>query len=242
MKPTRTRAFLDQPGFFEQIGELRLLSEMVALVPSLPFLMHAPRGDGHGVLVLPGLYADDGPTIVIRRYLEMLGYGAHPWLQGFNLGPDRVLYARMSERLDKLANRYGEKISLVGWSMGGIYARELAKQHPTLVRQVITLGSPFRAGYTAGGRMDPALAERLRLPPPVPTTAIYSRSDGVVPWTACREEDSPLTDNIEVPSSHMGLCVNPTVLWAVANRLAVAEGTWAPFDKSGYRAIFYSGK
>lgn len=237
-----TNGSLDEPGFFEQFGEFRLLGEMAALAPALPFLMRAPRGDGHGVLVLPGMYANDGTTVVIRRYLEMLGYGAHPWLQGFNLGPDRVLYTRMSERLSELARRYGEKISIVGWSMGGIYARELAKLHPTLVRQVITLGSPFRAGYTAGGRMDPVLAERLRLPPPLPTTSIYSRSDGVVPWTACREDEGPLTDNIEVPSSHMGLGVNPTVLWALADRLAVAEGDWSPFDKTGFRAIFYSGK
>lgn len=231
-----------QPGFFEQLGEIRALGEMAAFVPSLPILLNAPKGDGHPVLVMPGMYADDSWTFVIRRYLEVMGYRVHPWKLGMNMGLTRRSFARAADRFAELAHRYGdERVSLVGWSLGGVFAREIAKAYPSKARQVVTLASPFRAGYRASGRMDPELAERLKAPPPVPTTAIYSRSDGVVPWAACKEDEGETRENIEVPASHFGLGVNPLVLWAIADRLALEDGAWQPFDRSGFLSLVYGG-
>lgn len=228
-------------GPADRWGELRVFFELGSIIPSLPALMAAPRGDGHAVLTLPGMYASDRSTGILRRYLSALGYQTHPWKQGRNWGPSHEIRDGTARRLHELFDRYGRRISIVGWSLGGIYARELARTYPTMVRQVITLGSPFGAGYREGGMLDEELANRLKTPPPVPSTAIYTRTDGVVPWTACREIEAPHTDNIEVPATHIGLGVNPLVLWAIADRLALAEGAWKPFDKEGLKSLVYSG-
>ena len=228
-----------EPGLFSRLGELRVFLELGSMVPTLPALMHAPRGDGHAVLVLPGMLTSDGSTFVLRRYLSALGYQVHPWKLGTNWGPSREIRSGVRERFRELSNRYQRRVSMVGWSLGGIYARELAREEPSLVRQVITLGSPFGAGYRIDGKPSAELAARLRPAPPVPCTAIYSKSDGVVPWESCREEKGPQTDNIEVQASHMGMGVNPLVLWAIADRLAQPEGRWRPFDRSGFHSFFY---
>lgn len=145
----------------------------------------------------------------------------------------------MRARLQELAARYGRRISLVGWSLGGIYARELAREYPSLVRQVVTLGSPFGAENGPDGYDGAERAARRRTAPPVPCTAIYSKSDGVVSWEACREADGPQTENIEVTATHLGMGVNPLVLWAIADRLAQAEGAWKPFDRTGWHGVVY---
>ena len=230
-----------QPKFCDQLSELWSFAELGSLLPASPILMSAPRGDVHPILVIPGLFADDGATMILRRYLQMLGYKAHPWKLGYNPGPCRHTEKLLLARLDELHARYGQKVSLVGWSMGGVFARELAKDRPDAVRQVITLGSPFRAGYRSDGRMDEELAERLReAPASVPCTAVYSRADGIVPWSACREDPSETTDNIEVPASHFGLAVSPLVLWIVADRLALPEDEWSPFESEGLMPLLYA--
>ncbi|MGV8996752.1 MAG: esterase/lipase family protein [Parvibaculaceae bacterium] len=230
----------DDRGFFDRLGELGVFVELATLGPALPVLMQAPRGDGHPVLVLPGMMADDGSTFVIRRYLQALGYQVHPWKLGRNWGPSTEIRDGIRDRFKELSDRYGRKVSIVGWSLGGIYARELARQFPSLTRQVITLGSPFGAGYRVEGEPSPELGERLRPPPPVPCTAIYSKSDGVVPWEACLEQETPHTDNIEVKSSHIGMGVNALVLWAIADRLAQEEGRWHPFERTGLSSYLYT--
>ena len=155
-------------------AELRVVLEMGSLGPALPALLTAPRGDGHGVLVMPGMYASDRSTLILRRYLSFLGYQAHPWKLGRNWGPSQDIRDGTTQRLQELSERYGRRISLIGWSLGGIYARELARRAPANVRQVITLGSPFAAGLKAGGVMDPETAARLRQPPPVPPTPVIA--------------------------------------------------------------------
>ncbi|MEN6542319.1 alpha/beta hydrolase [Parvibaculum sp.] len=229
----------EEPSLFSRLGELRVFLELGSMVPALPALMHAPRGDGHPVLVLPGMLTSDGSTVVLRRYLQALGYQVHPWKLGMNWGPSEKIRQGVRDRFKELSDRYQRRVSIIGWSLGGIYARELAREQPSLVRQVITLGSPFAAGYRMDGSYDPELAKRLRVAPPVPCTAIYSKTDGVVPWEACRETEGPQTDNIEVQASHMGMSVNPLVLWAIADRLALPEGAWQPFDRSGVNSWFY---
>ncbi|MGB5093580.1 MAG: alpha/beta hydrolase [Parvibaculum sp.] len=230
-----------EPGLLSRIGELRAIAEFGTLLPALPALMTAPKGDGHAVLVLPGVLTGDTSTAILRAYLNELNYDTHPWKLGHNWGPNPRIHQALRHRLVELADRYQRRISLIGWSMGGVFARELARQLPMHVRQVITLGSPIAATYDGGGSIGAELASRSSITPPVPCTSIYSRSDGVVPWAACREQIGPQTENIEVPAaSHIGMGVNPLVLWAVADRLAQPEGQWKPFDRSGVSSFFYA--
>jgi pimeloyl-ACP methyl ester carboxylesterase len=222
--------------------EGRALLELAALVPAYPVLRRAPRGDGHPVLVLPGFMAGDFSTRSLRAYLRDRGYHAHGWKLGRNLGPRPEIVAGLAERFRHLRERHGRPLSLIGWSLGGIYARELARRAPDAVRQVITLGSPFRdVEATNVPRFLRAVAERRRMPEeeafrrllceplPVPTTAIYSRSDAIASWRSCREEEGPLRENIRVESSHLGMGHNPIVLLTIADRLAQPEGQWRPF-------------
>lgn len=242
--PPRSLLYLEAP---------RALFEASAFLPALPQLLSAPRGDGHPVLVLPGFIAGDASTRRLREYLRALGYRAHGWELGRNVGQPEQTLAGLIVRLDALYKRYDRTVSLVGWSLGGIYARELAKYSPSAVRQVITLGSPFggtpgssnmsrlrRLFY--GGEPSPeevAWRRNLWSPPPVPATAIFSRTDGVVAWPACMELSAAHTDNIEVRGSHCGLGHNPSVLFAIADRLAEPEYGWTRFSRAGWRRFFY---
>ena len=184
-----------------------------------PLLLGAPRGDGHPVLVLPGFGASDASTRVLRGYLRDRGYHVHAWRLGRNLGPRAGTVEGLRSRVRELAERHGRRMSLVGWSLGGIYAREIARAAPMVVRQVITLGSPFHL-YD-------------RRPLHVPSTAVFTRGDAVVSWRTCVEETSPTSQSVEVPGSHSGLGHNPAVLWIVADRLGQPEGSWRPFEPRG---------
>ena len=228
--------------------------EAATLVGASPLLSNLPRGDGHPLLVLPGFMASDQSTSILRRWLGRLGYPAHPWTFGRNLGPRGDLIERMLRRARELVDAHGRPLSIVGQSLGGIYAREIARQAPELVRQVISLGSPFGAleggGTNAGvarlfetstGKTREQLADEglfgdTLVPPPVPSTAIFSKTDGIAHWRACIERDSPTTDNVEIVGSHCGMGFNPVVLWVVADRLCQAEGTWRRFARDGMRS------
>jgi pimeloyl-ACP methyl ester carboxylesterase len=205
-----------------------------------------PEGDGHPVLLFPGLAADKTALGPLKNLCEELGYRADDWGRGFNTGPEGEVEAFIGElagQVQALAEREQRRVSLVGWSLGGIYAREIARVAPEHVRQVITLGTPFAGDGDAtnvgwlfrmlSGRpaqVDPELAERLRSTPPVPTTSIYSRSDGVVAWQACRERgDHAHAENVEVEASHIGLVWHPKVWRVIADRLSQDESAWRPF-------------
>lgn len=216
----------------------RSLADLVTLPLAAPWLAFAPRGDGHGVLVLPGLLASDSSTALMRRFLRLLGYDVRGWRLGRNLGPTGEVLDGLPARLDELASLTGGPISVIGWSLGGIYARELARQRPAQVRRVITLGSPFaltdsrqshadrayqrRSRLHATGRV-PTRAE-LRRPIGVPSTAVYSRRDGIVSWRTCIEPENELHQNVEVRCAHLGFGVDPATLWLIADRLAVPAG------------------
>ena len=220
--------------------EGRAWLEYVALVPAMPLLRRAPNGDGHPVLVLPGWLASDRSTRALRWFLRQRGYYAHGWKLGLNLGPSEETRSGLGRRLLELSERHGRSVSLIGWSLGGIYARELARRSPASVRQVITLASPFRdPSATAVTRFlrsitpQPASGPPRRevyqqTPPPVPCTNFYSKSDGIVAWQSCLDDVGPQSENVEVVSSHCGMGHHPEVLLAIAERLAQPEGGWRP--------------
>nr|WP_204332242.1 alpha/beta hydrolase [Geodermatophilus sabuli] len=208
-----------------------------------PLVPRLPRGDGHPVLVLPGLLADDTSTHVLRSVLRRLGYRVHGWRLGRNIGPTAACVGGMRDRIDDLSDRYGRPISLVGWSLGGIFARDLARRTPDSVRQVVTLGSPFRLVRHSQSRASRAFARYAHLhvehrtlplepdgcPLPMPTTSIYSRLDGIVHWQTCLDVPGEHCENIAVLASHLGLGHHPAALYALADRLAQPEGRWRPF-------------
>lgn len=238
-----------RPSLFKLVLEGRALIELTAFYAAFPFLQTAARGDGHPVLILPGYMADDLSTLPLRTYLKSRGYAPHGWKLGRNLGRDTDLVQGVSERilqrLDTLWQQYGCKISLIGWSLGGIYARELARLRPDFVRQVITLGSPFNGDFRANNvsrfyemssghaltDLDPQLMARMKRPLPVPTTAIYSRMDGITAWECCLVTPAATSENIEVKSSHCGFGFHPQVLWIIANRLKQPEDSWQPYQR-----------
>jgi pimeloyl-ACP methyl ester carboxylesterase len=214
--------------------------ELGATFQSWPFLRLAPRGDGHPVLIVPGLFAGDAAMVVLHEYLADRGYAPHGWEQGINVGRWEVLEPLLA-RFDAIRRASGRQVSLVGWSMGGLYARELARRRPEDVRLLVQLGTPFgpdvrdnpvwplyelvsgRPAENAvrGGRATP--------PPPVPTVSIWSRTDSHVDWRNCVEVEPPPgarlpVANVEVQSSHQGLRHHPSVLWTVATRLAGRAG------------------
>jgi pimeloyl-ACP methyl ester carboxylesterase len=208
----------------------------------MPWLSRVPRGDGHPVIVFPGLGASELSTRTLRGFLGQLGYATYDWGLGRNRPRDGLL-ENCRQRVLQIAVRHDRKVSLVGWSLGGVYARELAKQLEPQTRCVITLGSPFsghvratnaaRAYELYRGRPlqhDPQWAEHLRRPPAVPTTSIYSKTDGVVAWQCSLNDDVPHTENIEIHASHLGLGVNPLALYAVADRLREDPSHWQRFD------------
>ena len=229
--------------------EFRAAWELGALLPAWPLLLRAPLGDGHPVIVFPGLSASDGSTLPLRNYLATRNYDVTGWNQGHNFGPRAGVLEAASHQVREIFIAAGKrKVSLIGWSLGGIYAREMAKLHPELVRGVITLGTPFsgapestnawRLFRLTSGRDIKSETRRFDLPlaPPVPTTSIFSRSDGIVAWQGSLQapcKGNPNTENIEVIASHLGIGMNPSAMWAVADRLAQPEGAWQPFGRKG---------
>lgn len=244
----------------------RAVQEMVTLLPASRWLSALPQGDGQPVMTLPGFGGADGSTAMLRRYITRWGYDAHPWQLGRNMDPGSAkdmsavldfmneVVRAVGNQLHKLKKKSGKKVSLVGWSLGGLYSRQLAAHYPDLVRQVITLGTPF--GDPRSTIIWPIL-QRLnntpepnpvdvgrwlgmaRVPIEVPLSVIWSKTDGFVhPSIAC-EDEGPRTENIHVCSSHAGFGANPLAFYVLADRLAVPEDDWKPFDRRGWRKLLY---
>jgi pimeloyl-ACP methyl ester carboxylesterase len=236
----------------------RALASAGALAAGFPLLRWAPRGEPHPVLVLPGLMASDVSTGTLRRWLRSLGYPVVGWELGRNRGPTEEVVDELPRLVQRLADRHGSPVSIVGQSLGGIFARRLALRTPLQVRQVVTLGSPFglapRGGddtpaarlyrsYAPTHARGRATAGRARIsrPLPVPSTSVYSRWDGVVNWRACLQEVTATSENVAVHAGHLGMGVDPAVLWVVADRLAQRKGDWQPFRRPtrfGLSALF----
>lgn len=221
------------------------------------FLSRLPKlGDGHPVIFLPGFLASDKSTVPLRSFVFNLGYQVYGWGPGRNLADVNNLDL-LVEKIENLYIKYDQKVSIVGWSLGGVFARQIAKARPHLVRQVITMGSPFK-GITKPNNAKwiydiitkgegissicPDLIADIPMPAPVPTTAIYSKEDGIVPWQFCMEQyETAIHQNIQVRGSHLGMGVNPSILWLIADRLQHHDDNWSHFapDKKLRDLLFY---
>lgn len=228
-----SRAWLDLSGY----------------LASAPLLTGQGTGDGHAVLVLPGFLADDRSTRMLRLALTVSGYSAWSSRMGRNLGPRQAVISGLEQRLARIHEGSGGRVSVIGWSLGGVFARYLAHQHPHLVRSVITLGTPHRLSrhtdpdLSRPGRLyasldslhDARLADLTSadtMPDPsIPFTSIYSRGDGIVPWNSCLIADGPRRQNVEVSASHLGMGASADVLKVVLDRLGLPEGEWRPYHK-----------
>jgi len=221
----------------EAISAVTPMPRRVALAASRA----APRGDGHPVLVLPAFLRGDRYMLPLRRFVGDCGYAVAAWGLGVNVGPTDAILAGIERRLDELSLRHGRKVSLVGHSLGGAIARELAKKRPDAVRQLITLASPIR--LPTASPMEPVyrllsrwhspssrgLYAALNEPAAVPTTAIYTRTDGIVAWQSCLEAEGPERESIAVAGPHSTMARNPAAWRIVADRLAQPEGGWRPY-------------
>ncbi|HEV8015451.1 MAG TPA: alpha/beta fold hydrolase [Stellaceae bacterium] len=226
---------------------LTLLGAAAHLVPIRPgavaaALRQAPRGDGHPVIVVPSFLRGDGHTQPLRRFLAGCGYAVEGWGLGANLGPTAAALVGLEALLAAAHRRHGRKVTLIGHSLGGVIARELAKQQPARVRQLVVLASPIH--QPTASPLEPVYKllarwhsvdaagsiERLNAPPDVPVTALYTRADGIVAWESCRESDGAQRESIEVRGPH-GTMVRNLAAWRIiADRLAQPEGDWRPYD------------
>ena len=238
------------PSPLNAITEIpRALLEMASLLASLPGLSRMQRGDKHAVMVLPGFLVGDPSTAALRRYLAYLGYSAVPWGLGRNTGRLDIMQKQLLVRITEVFAAHEGQISLIGQSLGGVYARELSRLFPNRIRQVITLGSPFgvrHAGAANGlvrrlfeGKTGMSVAQMRdtittldpSITPPVPVTAIYSKGDGIVNWRVCREiQEDHKTENIEVYGSHCGMGFNAQIYRIIADRLAQPTGSWQRYQ------------
>lgn len=237
MKPTAPPT-CEAPSRLATFSELRAPLDALTLAANLPRLVNAPRGDGRPVLLLPGYRADSRSMWPLRRFLRRLGYDARDWQLGRNRGDVDGLTSRMRDVVDGLyEERDGDAVTLIGWSLGGVVARETARLEPERVREVITLGSPIIGGpkYTAVGArfaennaldldaFEHEVHARNSIGLDQPVTSIYSRYDGVVGWQASVDVYNPQARNIEVASSHFGLGFNGTVWRHIADILAESD-------------------
>ena len=252
------------PSMFWTLLEYRALLEAALLPSALPLLLSAPRGDGHPVLLIPGFVGDSGSMLGLKVYLRHRGYEVEDWGLGRNVGFQRKHARALEQKVRFMHHQYGKKVSLVGWSLGGVFAMFAAHAVPECVRSVITLGSPVSGDpqHSDSPAIVKALyrlvahplgpvahaahvdAKRLRKPPAMPVSCLYSETDGVVPPHEARldfgvPEPGAPQENIPVPGSHLGLGFNALVLWIVAERLSQPEGAWLPFDPHGLPGQLY---
>ncbi len=244
-RPPSALLALTEPG--------RAMGDLAGFYALRPFMGTLPKGDGHGVLVLPGFLASDFSTVPLRSLLTNLGYMVTGWNLGRNIRVDNARIEAMMACMDELHGKTGRPISIVGWSLGGVFARELAKLAPEKVRQVISLGSPISddRNHTNARRLFEYLNGRepevmkdgnfaeLAKAPPVPTTSILTRGDGIVHWRGSVQQPGEQSENIEVIASHCGLGVNPAAVYAIADRLAQEEGQWRPFAPTGLASLMF---
>ena len=230
------REYAKPPHLVNVLLESRLLLEWPSMALMHKFLPKRIEGENHPVLLLPPFLWTDAINVFIRKYLTRQGFTTYKWELGINLIRAHDV-PPLEQKLDVLFKQHKEKISLVGWSGGGILGKVLANRHPDKVAQLITIGTPIwglenmktfasvvhqrLGGNPAPKKKNEDFYEELSAIPDVPITCIYTKTDGIVPWKHCLEVASlrPDIQNIEVFGSHNGLGANATVLLAVAQAL-----------------------
>jgi pimeloyl-ACP methyl ester carboxylesterase len=214
------------------LGELRGALEPARLLLRAPLVATLPRGRGATVVVLPGYGANESSTAMLQAFLRVLGYRSFHWGLGRNTGNVAKLMPRVLARIDEVAPEADTEVHLVGWSLGGYIAREAARERPSRIRSVITMGSPVVGGpkYTTVARryrqrgydldeLERLIDARYERPLSVPVTAIFSKADGIVAWEACIDRRSPGIEHVEVRTTHIGLGFCPEVYRIIADRL-----------------------
>jgi pimeloyl-ACP methyl ester carboxylesterase len=231
----------------------RALAECASFTALGRLLAAGRQGHGRPVLVLPGLLANDHSTRPLRRLLNSTGYAAYGWRLGTNIGPTRRIIRGMDAVLDEITDRHGQPASVLGWSLGGMFGYDLARRHRGAVERLITLGSPlyiadarqsrvsrFYNKYAPAHMADYSIDRwRATGAAPVPMTSIFSKTDGVVHWHTCLHPPGPLSENIEVYSSHCGLGAHPAAAYATLDRLAAPTNPWPKFVPPARFAIHF---
>jgi pimeloyl-ACP methyl ester carboxylesterase len=252
-----------KPSALHSLLEMRVFNEVALLPLAWPWLMQTPKGDGHPVLLSPGFMGDEGSLAVLKKFLESRGYDVHTWGMGRNVGFKFRHAQALEQKIRHLHHQSGRTVSLIGWSLGGMFSLYGALEAPECVRQLITLGSPVTVDSVHGSQsadfvkklyrliahplgpsvhvMQPRVKKlRERQLPPVPISCLYSVSDGVVPaQEATITGDPSHCENIRVAGSHIGLGFNAMVLAILADRLAQPEGAWKPFQPQGPNGFLY---
>lgn len=246
---------IEPPSSWLLAAEVRAAGELLAgLMMHLPVKHMSARGDGHPVLVIPGLGASDRSMALMRKFLGSLGYQTYDWEMGRNRGFRHETQVALQQRLHTIYNQQKQKVSVIGQSLGGVYARELAKAAPAQIRQVITLGAPFSGHplatsgirlyeWLSGEKIEDLDFERhhaICSTPPVPTTSVYSKLDGIVAWQCSIERGVHQTENVHLRgASHCGMACSPAAMYLLADRLAHKPDHWKPFAPRGVaRALF----
>ncbi|MEJ8847669.1 alpha/beta hydrolase [Variovorax rhizosphaerae] len=242
----------------------RAMMEAAVSTWSWPLLGTAPKGDGHPVLLVPGFMAPESTMMPLKAFLSNRGYAVESWGFGRNVGFQAKHAAALERKLEYMRHQHGRKVSMVGWSLGGVFGLYASHRAPDCVRSLITLGSPVTPGAEGHGAapsvialyravahrlgpdahmLQPHVREALSHSPAHPMSCLWSHSDGVVPPMEAQVADgSPVHENILVPGSHCGLAFNALVLWIIAERLSQPEENWQPFAPTGmpgatYRAL-----
>jgi pimeloyl-ACP methyl ester carboxylesterase len=241
------------PAVLALLEAPRALAEYVSFAAITRLLSVGRAGRGRPVLVLPGLLADDRSTRPLRRLLNRAGYAAYGWRLGTNIGPTRRIISGMDAVLGEITNLHGEPATVIGWSLGGMLGYDLVARHPGAVDRLITLGSPLYSTDPRQSRGSLFYDEYAAAHLPdysrdswrpvgvtsVPATSIFSKTDGVVRWHTCLHPPGPLTENIEVYSSHCGLGFHPAAGYAILDRLAAPTDPWRKFVPPAWLAIHF---
>lgn len=224
-----------KPSMIGALSEIRFIPELVRYMgwSERSLLRSLPRGDGRPVLVIPGFLCSDLATWRMRKLLNKIGYQSFAWRQGINWGPRPGVRTRLLHRINRISQRYSQPVTLIGWSLGGVYARELSNIRPDLIREVITLGSPVQGKPDAIGiwpiyrwinrrnsqSMSSSILDYSR-PILGSNLSIFTRGDGIVPWINCKPVRGHAGRSVEVRGSHIGLVHNPDVMTILAHHLA----------------------
>lgn len=223
---------LGPPTTLTAWGELSTPLEWLRLARGWRALPTDRAPESLPVVLLPGLGGSPSSMFFVSQALRRRGHRTFGWGQGRNKGDVPALLPKVIERFEAVAERFGQPVVAVGWSLGGYLAREAARDRPDLVRKIITMGSPvvggpaytttakwYRARGVDVGEICSLVAERYAVPLEVPTVALYSKRDGVVAWQACIDEWSPRVRHVEVGATHLGMGISSEVLRVVVDEV-----------------------